>query len=161
MSKKFTYHIPVTVPSTKEVTPEDIYENCSINITPGWEVIDFRPPVVGDKFWGNLDTPRVLTYNSTDVWSSPQTPRLILKKSQRTVSPEVNTCIKVSDVYGPETITLPEGWKFERFGMPKHEDMVLSRYYKDLSRDEPVYKHFNTDVYPKDILPRIIVKKDQ
>ena len=152
MSKKFVY--------MSEMTPDMVYEK-DYSIPSGWEAIDFRPPAAGDSFLGGFYTTpffRSVEYHTWDTWSSPQTPRLILKKSQQTVNPNLGVSISIGDVYGPETIILPEGWKFERFGMPKNGEMVLSRYYKTHSSQKPVYE-FYTNTHPHDILPRIIVTK--
>jgi len=138
-------------PTTKEVTPEDIYENCSLKIPHGWEVIAFRPPVGGDKFWGVVDAPRVLTYDSYETWSSPQTPRLILKKTNEVVPTFMTGDVCVGDIYKNDVV-IPEGWKFKRFGLP-----VAGDYYLNICA--PRITEYWDKYSGKATSPRIIVTK--
>jgi hypothetical protein len=85
-----------------------------------------------------------------EKWSSPQTPRLILKKAQReTVIKSIICTVSVQDVYGKD-MEIPEGYKFIAFRrVMRGEEYLTSNGLVNTSFGAADY--FNT--------PRIIVTK--
>ena len=111
----------------REVTPEEIYrmDNIYTYIPAEYEVVDFRPPSKGEYYLTYNSSPSVVKYLHIDCFDL-NTPRLILRKKQEVISPNTSITLTVEEIYGGP-VTIPEGWKFKEFDLPKADEHFISR----------------------------------
>ena len=137
---------------TEEKTPHDVYDAKllkNLNLPQNFQIIDFRPPVANEWFLADHGAPM----RCLDVTYAKYSPRFILKKLHEIVRGCEETSISVKEVYGGD-VKIPEGWKFERFGIPKQNDFTLVRGTMMVSS-----LPWGCNSVPADYLPRIILKK--
>ena len=129
-------------------TPEDIYSNqyLAAGIPKGYIVEAFRPPKSGELFLSDVGT--VMQRHCTPYTNDP---RFILKKSPEIILGSEETTISVKEVYGSD-VTIPEGWKFVRFGPPSGGDYYLNSL-------DPTMREYWDKFMGKLDSPRIIVTK--
>jgi len=127
---------------------EDIYNAplSEIRIPSGFEIIDFRPPKLGEWFWTNTFY-EVVAEADFKFFA----PRLILKKTNEVIDDRKPVVITVGDIYEKDVV-IPEGWKFKRFGLP-----VAGDYY--LNKTDPRMREYWDKFMGSHDSPRIIVTK--
>jgi len=127
---------------------EDIYNAplSEIRIPSGFEIIDFRPPKLGEWFWTNTFY-EVVAEADFKFFA----PRLILKKTNEVIPTSTTGYMFVGDIYINDVV-IPEGWKFKSFGLP-----VAGDYYLNICA--PSITEYWDKYSGKATSPRIIVTK--
>jgi hypothetical protein len=124
MELKYTYSNTIEAKKFYDNIPELLKA-----LNEKYEIIGFRPPLVGELFAAAYGVP-IGKIESTTYNYENSNPRLILKPRVKVVSGSVShtQMFTVKEIYGKDEVKIPEGWRYVGFDIPDDRQYYLTDF---------------------------------